>query len=121
MKLLRIVIATFDPDPKVQKSWSLQYGDTNVSTMRINVPEDKIWTTIFVAEKEIEFPKFNDDGFVLIPDSDRRELEFSLETIANVISVFGRCKRTISSAHPCVALVTDNQKELKKQVPLADN
>ena len=113
MKLLRIVIATFKPDPRLHKSWSLQFGDVKITTMKLNKEEDLTWTTLLVAEKEIDFPAVTQDGFVQIPEDERRQLEFSLETIANVVSVFGRCERSVLSPSPCVALVTENKDELE--------
>ena len=114
MQLLRIVTVTFDPSPKLQKSWSLQFGDSKIYTMKLNVEESKTWTTLLVAEREIDFPVIDQNEYVIIPEQDRRQLEFAIETIANIISVFGRCKRFISSATPCVALVTENMEELKQ-------
>lgn len=113
MQLLRIVTAIFTPDPNLQKSWNLQYGDINISTIQLSVEEDSTWTTLLIAETEIDFPSISQDGYVQIPEDERRQLEFSLESVANIISVFGRCKRFISSATPCIALTTKNENELK--------
>ncbi|MGR3319687.1 MAG: hypothetical protein ACUZ8O_14565 [Candidatus Anammoxibacter sp.] len=113
MKLLRIVTATFTPDPNLHKSWSRQFGSIKISSMKLNVKEDSTWTTLLIAEMEIEFPEISQDGFVQIPEEKRRKLEFSLETTANIISVFGRCKKVVSSASPCIALITENEKELE--------
>jgi hypothetical protein len=82
--------------------------------MKLNIDESKTWTTLLVAEKTIGFPDIDHDEHVIIPDQDRRELEYVIETVANTISVFGRCKRFVSSATPCVALITDNREELEK-------
>ncbi|MES9943410.1 MAG: hypothetical protein ABW080_00445 [Candidatus Thiodiazotropha sp.] len=82
--------------------------------MKINIEESKTWTTLLVAERKIDFPTIDQNEYVIIPEQDRRQLEFAIETIANIISVFGRCKRFISSATPCVALVTEVGEELQK-------
>lgn len=114
MKLLRIVTGTFTPNPKLQESWNIQFGDIKISSMKLNVNNEEKWTTLLIAETDIDFPNINEDGYVEIPNEERRNLEFSLETIANVIGVFGRAKREISSAHPCVALISESKEELKK-------
>lgn len=112
MKLLRIVTAIFSPDPNLGKSWSIQLGDVEVSTMKLIKENNLAWTTLLIAEMEIEFPAISSDGHVCIPEKERRELEFSLETISNLVSVFGKCKKTLSSAMPSVALVPENNNEL---------
>lgn len=112
MQLLRIVTTTFTPDPKQPKSWQVQFGRSKISTMKISGENNGCWKVILIAEIEIDFPDITDDGFVRIPDEERRELEFSLETIANMISVLGRCKRSISSVTPSAALIPADNTEL---------
>ena len=82
--------------------------------MKLNINNEKNWTTLLVAEIDIDFPNIKKDGFVEIPIDKRRSLESALETIANVIGVFGHAKREISSAHPCVSLVAESNEELDK-------
>jgi hypothetical protein len=112
MQLLRIVSATFEPAPKIEREWSLQFGEIEISTLRVNIDNDKQWKTLLVAKTNVELPEISEDNLVYVPESKRRDLEFCLETITNVISVFGRCKRTLSSAKPCLALVPENKREL---------
>ncbi len=104
MKLLRIVSATFDPDPKQPKSWNLQIGAVTISTIPIrSAPAVSGVRFLLKAETRISLPEIGEDGFVIIPDAERRQLEFALETVVNTFAVFGYCKRTLSSASPWFA------------------
>jgi len=111
MKLLRIVTATFQPDPKQPQSWEVAIGNTVVKTIKLNVAEDDTWKVLLTASISIEVPEPS-DGLITIPDAPRRELEFALETICNTIAVLGRCKRHIASATPSAALIPDDSREL---------
>ena len=111
MKLLRVVTATFTPDPGHPKSWELEFGNCRISTRELASQDTESWRVLLIAETAIDFPEITDDGYVVLPDNSRRELEFCLETIANFISVTGQCRRIVSSATPSAALVPDDSDE----------
>jgi hypothetical protein len=66
---------------------------------------------IVKAEIIINSIEVDRDGFIIIPEKSRRQCEVAIETAANIISVFSRCGRSISSAFPYVALIIDEPKE----------
>jgi hypothetical protein len=56
-------------------------------------------------------PQRDSDGYITIPDANRRSCEEAIEFVANVIAVTGRCKRSISSPYPPAALVAEGPAE----------
>jgi hypothetical protein len=113
MKLLRLTSMYFDPPPTGWSSWEFTFGDVTVSTIPIGTapPNEGKLHLIVKAEISIQSLKIDDEKFINLPEKERRECESALETAANIISVFCRCGRSISSAFPCAALITDNPDE----------
>lgn len=111
MKLIRAVIATFDPDPKQPESWELRVGRVSMNTSRLNVDRGGFWKVLLTASIDIERPTLTTDGYIPIPEDERREMEFAIESICNVVSVVGRCRRMISSATPSIAMIPSSQEE----------
>lgn len=113
MKLLRLTSMYFDPPPTGWSSWEFKFGDVIVSTIPIGTapPVEGKLRLLVKAEISIQSLEIDDEEFINLPEKERRECEVALETAANIISVFGRCGRTISSASPYIALIIDNPKE----------
>ena len=114
MKLLRVATATFTPDPGIQKSWEIEFGNCRISTREVSPQDPESWRVLLIAETQIDFPEINDDGYIALPEDSRRELEFCLETIANFISVTGQCRRVVSSATPSAALIPEDPGERER-------
>lgn len=113
MKLLRIASAYFESLPDGWRSWNFQLGDIVVSTIPIGKAppvEDKV-RLLLQASTDISFPKINDDGYILLPEDKRRELEAGLEDVVNLLAVFCGCRRSLSSAFPSAALVPDDDSQ----------
>ncbi|MEJ2671493.1 MAG: hypothetical protein P8168_04670 [Deltaproteobacteria bacterium] len=113
MKLLRIASMYFEPPPTGWSSWEFKFGDITVSTIPVGTapPIEGKLRLIVKAEILIQALKEDGEGFINIPEKERRQCEETLETVANIISVFCRCGRSISSPFPCVALIIDDPKE----------
>lgn len=87
-------------------------GAARVSTIPIGkAPPVSGVRYLLKAEMNIALNDIGPNKFVIIPDDERRELEFALETVVNAFAVFGHCKRTLSSASPSIALVPDYEVE----------
>ena len=116
MQLLRIASAYFEPPPKGWDAWTLDLDDVHISTIPIGraPPVEGKLRLVLQAATEIGFPEINGDGYVLLPKDKRLELEAGLETAANLLAVFGGCRRSLSSASPSVALVPDDDLEREK-------
>jgi hypothetical protein len=116
MKLLRIVTMHFSPAPEGWSSWEIRLGDVTVSTIPVgkSPPSQGKLRLLVRAEIGIQFPEVDGEGYVNLPEKERRQCEAALENISDIIAVFGRCSRSISSASPCAALVTDELDERKR-------
>jgi hypothetical protein len=104
MNLLRIAILTFDR-PLDASAIAWQFGNVKVNCKPATVrgkPSDR---RIAIAEMELTGGVLIDaDGYILVPEEPRRACEDAIESLANMIAVFNRCARQISSATPWVAL-----------------
>lgn len=112
MKLLRIASMYFDPPPEGWSSWEFWFGDVLVGTIPIgkSPPVEGKLRLIVKAEIPIDPPEVDGDGFINLAEKERQQCENALECAANLIAIFGHCRRSISSASPCAVLVVDDQK-----------
>jgi hypothetical protein len=105
MKLLRIATLTFDRPLDATSDIALQFGNVNVMCKRTMLRGKPSGRRIAIAEMELASGVLIDaDGYVLVPEEPRRDCEKAVEYLANIIAVFNRCARQISSATPWVAL-----------------
>ena len=112
MKLLRLATLYLDPKPENYSDWIMESDRVTIRTKSIgkSTPVEKGMRSLIEAEIELsEFPKIDGEGFLMIPEDERKECEMAIETAGNIISVFARCKRTISSPHPPVALIPEDK------------
>lgn len=117
------------------KDWSgLELGRLAMFTMTPAVPNEHFHANIppidvfavssYPAENSTAFlvlakqrlahlPKRTSDGLIVVPDRERRQLEESLEAVANFLAISYRCRRQISSTTPSVVLLphTDAARE----------
>ena len=111
MRFIRVVSMMFDPGPKEWTSWRCHVGEVTVQTLgRAPSPEERL-RLIVTAEMPTPHPQRDEDNFLVIPDALRTTCESALETVVNTISVFGRCRRSISSASPSAALSVEDPTE----------
>jgi hypothetical protein len=105
MKLLRIATLTFDRPLDATSTIALEFGNVKLTCKPATVhgkPSDR---RIAIAEMELANGiSIDADGYILVPDEPRRACENAIESLANIIAVFNRCGRQISSATPWVAL-----------------
>jgi hypothetical protein len=116
MKLLRMIVATFEPIPEGWEFWPYEHENIEITATIVNRPpaiNEKL-QLLLVASTEIDFPEIGDDGYVIAPKDKRQALETHLVAAANIVSVFGGCKRTLSATIPSVALIPGNDAERKK-------
>ncbi|HHL39805.1 MAG TPA: hypothetical protein ENJ37_04815 [Deltaproteobacteria bacterium] len=105
----------FEPPPQGWASWKFQFGDVSVSTIPIekSPPVEGKLHLIVKAEIQIQPPEIDNDGFINLPEKERRLCEATLENVANLIAIFGRCHRSISSVYPCAVLLVDDRDKRK--------
>lgn len=108
MKLVRLATLYFEPAPKQRRSWSLCMGEVKVQTMGSWDPEGKLRLLVAAEIPLAEPPLLTADGLVVVPEEQRRQTEAAIETAANIIAVTERCKRSISSPMPFMALVPED-------------
>lgn len=113
MKLLRLAILRFDPEPKDLSPRALNVGEVKVKVEVVQSPDlEKVH---FLAHAQINLtqrPEVTSDGFLLVPEEARKKAEAGIESVANIIAVTENCKRRISSPTPCVALLPETPESL---------
>lgn len=113
MRFVRVASMYFEPPPSGWSSWQCRFGQVTVGTLPIGQapPAEGKLRVIVTAEISIPPPEVDEEGFLALPEQARRQCETALEEVANIIAVFGRCRRSISSASPCAALIVDDASE----------
>jgi hypothetical protein len=109
MKLVRLATLYFEPAPKQWRSWSLHIGQAEVETMGSWDLEGKLRLLVAAGIRLSEPPLLTPDALVVVPEKERRHAKAAIETAANIIAVTERCKRSISSPMPFIALVPEDQ------------
>ena len=112
MRFIRFATLTFQPPAREPwKAWSLQSGSVRVESLGSVVHEGTL-IVVVAAEMGMRWrPKATRDRLVVVPDKARRQAEEAIETVANLIAVAERCKRTISSPLPSVAFMAEDAEE----------
>ena len=80
-----------------------------------SVESDDEKSKAFLATATIslsEFPKTDEKGKLLIDDRIRRKCEHGICMLANLLSVFNACSKSIYSPYPCVAVEYENENEM---------
>jgi hypothetical protein len=105
--LIRLVLVTFRPPLAEANTFSGSMGDVTIETLGTGLEDGARELTILMAG-ELRLPrrpKLAAGRFVVVPPDAREQVERSLETVANLISVFEGTSRVISSPVPCVAFM----------------
>lgn len=108
IKLIRLATLYFEPIPKNWRSWKLNTGIATVETMGSWELEQKLRILVFAALGLAKQPDLTPEQGIIVPSEPRRELERSIESAANLISVFESCKRSISSPSPYIAFLPED-------------
>lgn len=103
----------FEPPPEGWNSWRTQIGNVTLNTLTLGAvpPIEGKLRLLVSAETPIEFPDTDKEGFIYLPEDKREQCEQALQIVADLISVCGRCNRSVSSASPCWALIVDDGDE----------
>jgi hypothetical protein len=105
MKLVRIVTLTFDRRIDVPSTMTCELGGVKVGCMPTTVRGQPSDSRLAIAETDLASGiSIDGAGYVVVPDEPRRACENAIESLANILAVFNRCGRQISSATPSVAL-----------------
>jgi hypothetical protein len=114
MKLVRIVIFTFNPTQNKWKNIEFDDGQIKINTFTITKNKEPDPESLLVrAEIYLKSnPQISKKGALIIPEDTVKLLEKRIEILANLISVSEMCERKISSASPCIALKPESPEEL---------
>jgi len=123
MKLHRLAMLHLDPVPAGWEKWvSTSVGTTEngVELRRLrprftggppkSTKASAGWLVSGVLNV-IGLPDLDNDRRIVIPLEWREPCEDAIEVVANLISVLGRCSRTILSPIPCIALEYESHQE----------
>jgi len=122
-KLLRLLAVTLHTEIKEWHNWNDPISGVSMWAATDLVYNDKLKQSIIVlvAEKTITSVfDLNGNRSIIIPNDIRRELEILLETYANLAAVANRCKRSLSSPYPYIAIEPIDD-EAKKWIEEAKN
>lgn len=102
MRLVRVVVVRLSGNPEAGPwSWSGQDGPVRIQAQPLIDPN----SIAVIADIDLsQRPDTTGDGLILVPDAERRQLEQSIERLADLLSVARRAKRQIISAVPEAAL-----------------
>src|ERR1051325_842507 len=99
MKLLRIATLVFDRPLKASSTIELEFGAVKLTCVRATVRKEASEWRLAIAETELTGGiSIDADGYIIVPDEPRHACENTIEFLANIIAVFNRCGRQISSA-----------------------
>jgi len=116
MKLLRLAVMYFDPPPEGWNTWSIEVGGVTLCTVPVGEGPlvDGRLRLLVSAETPMEFPDIDEEGLIHVPEGQRKQCEQGLQIVADLIAVFGRCRRTILSPTPCAVLFVENSSERER-------
>ena len=110
MKLYRFAMLTFHPPPQDWEEWALDSDGVHIQAELTQELESGDLQILVSASTNLEGrPDLDEDGFVIVPEGPLKKTEALIETSANLISVSGRCKRSISSPGPCAGFLPEDE------------
>lgn len=104
MKLHRVAMIRIDGDAKPGLPHA-RLGDVEVECHRTTLkgqPSDQILVTASIQLYDL--PVVDHESYVVIPDEPRRQCEAAIMLCADMLAVFGRSRRRVTSAVPSLAL-----------------
>ena len=116
MRLIRFAVLEMDPAPNGWDSWEISIGEIELSTLRVlnGAPDDEDKRRLLIkAEVTLsKYPEVDTANHLIVPKQERVQCESAIEDVANLISLLGKCSRTICSPSLCVALVPESETEI---------
>ena len=113
MKLLRIVVMSFGSLPDGWDRLRVERDDVLLLS-RSTMPASGCHgvRVLVTAETRLsEMPSIDTEGWVEVPEKERRRLEMLLETTASTVSVCAQTRHSIMSAIPSIALMAEDARE----------
>ena len=115
MKIHRIASISFGGPVKYAFNICAEIGNVYIETNKVTKDGEKTELCLVIASiRTQESIILDQDNYVIVPDPPRKACEDAIENLANMLSVFDRTKRTISSLAPSVAFSELSDEELKK-------
>jgi hypothetical protein len=100
--LRRLALVEFSPAPGDAGSIQGVYADVVVETLSTAQAGGALKALLVAACPLDYLPKRTRDGYVVVPSEPRRRCEHAIEAFADLISISGRCRRSIASPLPWV-------------------
>lgn len=111
MKLLRLATYYFDPPFSDWREWRVGLSDVVVETMGAWEIEGKL-RLLVVAQTDLPTRlSLTNRNLIIIPDDVRKRAEAAIEATANMLAITQRCKRSIASPSPTVALLIEDAED----------
>ena len=106
LKLIRLLAAVFEGRLKPQENWGMDRNNIRVQPLVAPAyDKDKGTLVVLVAETVLSHAlQLDDSRSIVIPQDLRRALERTAEGFADVLAVVNRCKRSLLSPHPYIAV-----------------
>ncbi len=116
MRLIRLAVLEMDPAPNGWDSWEVAIGEVELATLRVlegqSEDENKLRLLIKAEIALPKYPEVDTANRLIIPQQERVQCESAIEDVANLISLLGKCSRTICSPVSCVALIPESESEI---------
>ncbi len=108
MKLGRLATVTVPTEPRGWETRGLRIEACEVGVLFTKKGEDGL-TLVVTAITDLKYrPKKTGAGKIVIPEKSRLRAEEAIEHYANLISVSRHTRRTLSSPHPAVVLIPED-------------
>ena len=115
MKIHRIASISFEEPVEYAFNIHAKINNVDIETSKITKDGEKIELCLVIASIcTQESIILDQDNYIVVPETPRKACAYTIEILANMLSVFGRTKRTISSLAPSVAFSELSNEELKK-------
>jgi hypothetical protein len=111
MKLVRFAIINL-PELEEAKPFKIEIGDARIALNPTANEGHKGSSFLAVAKCQfLNSPSVDEICRVVIPEEENKMCEFGIESIADMLSVFGSSQRSILSPSPCVAIEFESEAE----------
>jgi len=114
MRLIRLATIYVDPAPINWEDLRLKFGRAKVLVQKAIRENESMNSFRLLARAFIDlrsYPEITEDHRIVVPENERKAAELAIEAIADLISVAGRCKRSICSPAPTIILQAVNEEE----------
>jgi hypothetical protein len=105
MKLVRLVIVSFEPYPEDREGWRFEAGSVTVEAFVAWKNGRKTTVAVSATIALQTAPEITEDGLIIVPEEPRRETEEAIESVVALIAISAGSRRRIASLSPHVAFV----------------